>query len=112
MNKIYLKVIATALALMFSIASMAQQQEVISTQGNTDTDGFGTVEWTLGETITGAAVGGPGIVTQGFHQPELLPSTAVPTVSEWGLISLILLLGNVGLVALSQFKIVEKSEVS
>ena len=43
-------------------------QEVIATQGETFTNGSGSVSYTIGETVIHTGTNGPEDITQGFHQ--------------------------------------------
>ena len=62
------------LAVFFSSTTIAQSisPDVIATAGTTFTDGTSQLDWTLGETTTATFNSGSDMLTQGFHQPELL----------------------------------------
>ncbi|CAN5424819.1 hypothetical protein BH10BAC1_BH10BAC1_18510 [soil metagenome] len=53
--------------------------EVIATSGTTFSDGTNTLDWTLGEPATNTFNAGSDMLTQGFHQPELMV-TAIETL--------------------------------
>ncbi len=55
--------------LLLSVAMSAQ--EVISSQGNTYSNGTNTVDYTIGETVIATVSNGTNDVTQGFHQTKL-----------------------------------------
>ncbi|MFL5765005.1 MAG: T9SS type A sorting domain-containing protein [Bacteroidia bacterium] len=55
--------------------------DVISSSGNSFSDGTSQLDWTLGETATSSFATPGNIVTQGFQQPELLV-TAINAISD------------------------------
>ncbi len=55
--------------------------DVISSSGSTFTDGISQLDWTLGEPATFTFNAGSTLLTQGFHQPNLL-ITAVSDEEE------------------------------
>ena len=46
--------------------------DVISTSGTSFNDGTSQLDWTMGEPVTATLTAGSDILTQGFHQPDLL----------------------------------------
>lgn len=52
--------------------------EVFTTDGGFGTTPQAQLSWTIGETVTETATGGGNTLTQGFQQPELEISTALP----------------------------------
>lgn len=62
-------------------AAMSQSlsPDVIATAGTSFSDGTSQLDWTLGEPTTATFSGGTDMLTQGFHQPNLL-ATAINNV--------------------------------
>jgi hypothetical protein len=54
-----------------TITVKAQQQEVVATAGEHNTNNNIQVSWTLGETVTETGTNTSAIITQGFHQTNL-----------------------------------------
>ena len=65
------------------IAAQSLTPEVIASSGSTFTDGTSQLDWTLGEPATSSFTAGSDLLTQGFHQPQLLITTidAIETIS-------------------------------
>ncbi len=62
-----------AVLLFISIASGTYAQELISTAGDIFSGTSLQIEWSLGETMIDSYGDGRILLTQGFHQPELIP---------------------------------------
>ena len=64
--------------VVFVKTAMAQSiaPDVIATSGTSFNDGTSQLDWTLGEPVTATFSTGSDILTQGFHQPNLL-ATAI-----------------------------------
>ncbi len=62
-----------AVLLFISIASGTYGQELISTAGDIFSGTSLQIEWSLGETMIDSYGDGRILLTQGFHQPELIP---------------------------------------
>lgn len=58
-------------AINYSVAQ-SLSPEVISSSGNSFTNGFNQLDWTLGEPATSTLVNNTNMLTQGFHQNELM----------------------------------------
>jgi hypothetical protein len=61
----------TVFAGLFLLSVAMSAQEVISSQGNTYSNGTNTVDYTIGETVIATVSNGTNDVTQGFHQTKL-----------------------------------------
>jgi hypothetical protein len=46
--------------------------DIIATSGTSFNDGTSQLDWTLGEPVTSTFISGSNMLTQGFHQPNLL----------------------------------------
>jgi hypothetical protein len=64
---------AFAVLLFISIASGTYAQELISTAGDIFSGTSLQIEWSLGETMIDSYSEGHMLLTQGFHQPVLIP---------------------------------------
>ncbi len=49
--------------------------DVVATSGTSFNDGTSQLDWTLGETVTSNFTAGSDMLTQGFHQPNLLATS-------------------------------------
>lgn len=49
--------------------------DVIATSGTSFNDGTSQLDWTLGEPVTATFIVGSDLLTQGFHQPNLLATS-------------------------------------
>ncbi|MGZ4033434.1 MAG: T9SS type A sorting domain-containing protein [Bacteroidia bacterium] len=60
--------------IIYSGPTIAQSlnPDVIATSGTSFNDGTSQLDWTLGETVTSTLTSGSNMLTQGFHQPNLL----------------------------------------
>lgn len=69
-----MKKILLLFTVLYSSAAIAQSfsPDVIATAGTTFTDGTSQLDWTLGETTTATFTSGSNMLTQGFHQPNLM----------------------------------------
>ena len=79
-------------------------QAVVSSAGGDAAGTGGSMNWTIGEPISFTLGSTEGYVTQGFHQPaqSILspePIEPIPTLGEWSLVILALLLMTIGAVA-------------
>lgn len=70
MNKLFL-CFAACSSINFSLAQSVSPQ-VISTSGTSYNNGTSQLDWTLGERVTSTYNAGSDIMTQGFHQPNLI----------------------------------------
>ena len=68
------------LSLLAGPACLAQSTspEVFSSGGGSGTSPTAKLSWTIGEPVTETAVDPSGTLTQGFQQPEVDFSTALP----------------------------------
>jgi type IX secretion system substrate protein len=59
---------------LFVTTAMGQslKPEVIATSGTSFSDGTSQLDWTLGEPVTAALTSGTDMLTEGFHQPQLI----------------------------------------
>jgi hypothetical protein len=71
------KKITTLLLCLCSIIMQAQQQEVISSSGSYMENSSGSIAMTIGECVTKTHITANSIITQGFHQTNLLPPTVI-----------------------------------
>ena len=76
-----MKKLILLLATISVRTAMAQSlsPDVIATAGTSFNDGTSQLDWTLGEPATSTFSGGTDMLTQGFHQPNLL-ATAINNV--------------------------------
>lgn len=70
--------------LNFSIAQ-SLSPEVISTAGTSFSNSSSILEWTLGEPVTSTLSNSSTILSQGFHQPNLLVTTIDNAVTNYSL---------------------------
>lgn len=70
MNKTYLFIFACC-AIKFSVAQ-SLSPEVITSSGTSFDNGSSILDWTLGEPLTTTFSGSNEMLTQGFHQPNLV----------------------------------------
>ena len=70
-------------------------QEVISTTGEHYENSNGSISWTIGEPVIETLGSNNNYLTQGFHQP-----TVIPTMGQWGLIICGLLFLNIGIIGI------------
>jgi len=68
------KKITTLLLGLCSIILQAQQQEVISSSGSYMENSSGSIAMTIGECVTKTHITANSIITQGFHQTNLIPT--------------------------------------
>ncbi len=71
--------LSACFSLSFSFAQSLSPQ-VISSAGTSFINGASQLDWTLGETVTSVLSNSGGILSQGFHQPNLLV-TAIDNVT-------------------------------
>lgn len=78
-----MKKILLLFTVLSSNVTIAQSNspDVIAAAGTTFTDGTSQLDWTLGETTTAIYSSGSDMLTQGFHQPNLM-ITAINTVEN------------------------------
>ncbi|MDZ4706277.1 MAG: T9SS type A sorting domain-containing protein [Saprospiraceae bacterium] len=83
------------LALVFSLGVSAQSgfsSSVIASAGSSSQKGKTRLEWTLGETAVATIITTSGLLTEGFHQPEILKITPVsgvrPVTSDTELVTI------------------------
>lgn len=69
-------------------AAMAQSlsPDVIATSGTSFNNGTSQLDWTLGEPATSAFAAGTDMLTQGFHQPNLLATTINNVETDYSLL--------------------------
>lgn len=81
------KILLLFIAVSFKTA-MAQSlsPDVIATAGTSFTDGTSQLDWTLGEPTTATFSAGTDILTQGFHQPNLLATAINNVETEYSLL--------------------------
>lgn len=72
MKKILILVIAISVK---TLAAQSVSPEVIATAGTSFNDGISQIDWTLGEPVTSTFTSGSEMLTQGFHQPNLLTTS-------------------------------------
>ena len=82
-------------------------QEVISSAGEHFESSSGSASWTIGETIILTLEGDENAVTQGFHQPAI-----IPTMSQRGIIISGFILLIIGVVALNNVDIVNSNPLT
>jgi hypothetical protein len=68
-----MRIFAFAFLFFISFASGTYAQELISTAGDVFSGTSVQIEWSLGETMIDSYGDGHIMLTQGFHQPELIP---------------------------------------
>lgn len=89
--------VLTFLSLSLLVQGQSNTNEVIGSAGQQNSTGNAQVSWTIGEGVTQTFVGSSDALTQGFHQPDFQPQPPqIPTLSEWGLICLGLLIACFG----------------
>jgi hypothetical protein len=64
--------------MLFLAGSVVSAQQVVSSNGDSQSAGIVDVSWTVGEAVIETLVGGSTILTQGFHQTKL----TITAVSE------------------------------
>jgi hypothetical protein len=69
-----MKKIALLFIVFYVRTAVAQSisPDVISTSGTSFNDGTSQLDWTMGEPVTSTFISGSSMLTQGFHQPNLL----------------------------------------
>lgn len=74
-------------AISFNTA-MAQSvsPDVIATSGTSFNDGTSQLDWTLGESVTSTFAVGSDMLTQGFHQPNLLATSINNVVPDYSVL--------------------------
>jgi hypothetical protein len=99
------KILFFTLLCIFSSVTFVCSQSVIASGGETkNLPGGVTVQSTVGEALI-VTVEGPGFsLTQGQQQPDLELLTPIPTLGEWGITILSLILLILGLVAIKERK--------
>ena len=65
----------------FKATAQTLHPTVIATSGTSFNDGTNQLDWTMGETVTSTLTSGSDMLTQGFHQPDLL-ITAIENPTE------------------------------
>lgn len=58
----------TLIIFVLTYACFATAQEVVSTQGNSYSNGVGSIDYTIGEVVIITGTDGTNDITQGFHQ--------------------------------------------
>jgi hypothetical protein len=76
--------------LLFSLGTLSMQlsaqtlaPDVIATSGTSFTDGTSQLDWTLGEPVTATLISGSSMITQGFHQPDLLVTSVTDAPADY-----------------------------
>ena len=72
MKKIVLFFVAISIK---TAVAQSVSPDVIATSGISFSDGTSQLDWTLGETVTSTFTSGGEMLTQGFHQPNLLATS-------------------------------------
>jgi hypothetical protein len=57
--------------ILFLAGSMVSAQEVVSSNGDTQSAAGYEVSWTVGEAVIATLIGGTNTLTQGFHQTKI-----------------------------------------
>lgn len=74
------KILLLFFAVSFRTATaQSLSPDVIATSGSSFNDGTSQLDWTLGEPFTSTFSAGSDVLTQGFHQPNLL-ATAINNI--------------------------------
>ncbi len=89
----------TFFTLFMLLMASSYSQEVISTTGEHYENSNGSISWTIGEPVIETLGSNNNYLTQGFHQP-----TVIPTMGQWGLIICGLLFLSIGTVAIENVK--------
>lgn len=82
-----MKKVFFSLLILFGVGNSYSQTlspEVISSSGKSMTDGTTTIEWTLGESVTATLDNSQNMLSQGFHQTNILV-TSIPNTVVSGL---------------------------
>lgn len=90
-------IILFTLFMILMISSYSQ--EVISTAGEHYENSNGSISWTIGEPVIETLESTNNYLTQGFHQP-----TVIPTMGQWGFIICGLLFLSIGTVGIENAK--------
>ena len=87
-------------------------QEVVASSGGRMLDNQYQVDWTLGELVTVTMVSNTVSVTQGFQQPQSMtsPPETIPSMGNWALFILGILMTNLALVFIYKEKENYKSQ--
>ena len=72
MKKILLLFVAISVK---TVIAQSVSPDVIATSGTSFSDGTSQLDWTLGEPATSTFTSGSDMLTQGFHQPNLLATS-------------------------------------
>jgi hypothetical protein len=65
-----------AFALLGTLKAQSVMPQVVSSSGGSGQNAQGSLDWTIGETVTTTVTDGTSTLTQGFQQPTLLIATA------------------------------------
>lgn len=85
------------------LSGQSNPHDVFGAAGQQNENTAAQLSWTIGEGVIQTIVHSNFALTQGFHQPEppQPPSNGIPTLSEWGVICLALLILCLGAAGIS-----------
>ena len=75
-----------ALISVKTVLAQSMSPTVIATSGTSFNDGTSQLDWTLGETVTSTFIVGSDVLTQGFHQSNLLATAISSVETEYSLL--------------------------
>lgn len=99
------KSILFLIVLICGFPYVSYPQSTLSAGGETIIlPGGGTLQTTVGESVVLTIESDNFVFTQGQQQPDPLEVQAIPTMGEWGIMILLLLLLNIAVVAIKGSK--------
>lgn len=100
-----LKSISSSVVLILFCTISPYAQSTISSGGETIVlPGGATLQTTIGESVVLTIEDENNVFTQGQQQPDPLEPQPIPTMGEWGILILLLILMNVGIIVIKDIK--------